>query len=397
MLNTGAASSTTPSISLRDQFLLDPSVIFLNHGSFGACPKEVLEACQGWQREMERNPVAFLGRRSGELLARARADLAAYLGARAEDLVFIANATHGVNAVAKSLPLAPGDEVLGTGLEYGACDNAWTFACRQRGASYRCFEPGLPFDGASFADRLWEQVTPRTRVLFLSHITSTTALILPVAEVCRRARDRGILTVVDGAHAPGQVPLDLERLGADVYTGNCHKWLCAPKGSAFLHVRAGLHALVDGSVVSWGYSQPYQGHETYAGSTMLERRFQWQGTRDLSAFLSVPAAIAFQARHGWDAIRADCHRRVVTTLHRVCDLTGLEPPAADEDFAQMAILPVPPRNPEELQATLLRDHGIEVPVTVHEGRTFVRISLQAYNAPGDEDALVGALRAIYRL
>lgn len=382
---------------MREHFLLDPGVVFLNHGSFGACPREVLEACQAWQREMERNPVEFLGRRSGGLLARAREELAAYLGARAEDLAFVPNATHGVNAVARSLPLEPGDEVLGTALEYGACDNAWAFVCGRRGATYVRAGVPLPFDAAGFADRLWERVTPRTRVIFLSHIASATALVLPVAEVCRRARAAGILTLVDGAHAPGQVPLDLEALGADFYTGNCHKWMCAPKGAAFLHARRGRHELLDGPVISWGYTEPYEGHDRYAGCTLLERRLQWQGTRDLSAFLAVPAALAFQARHGWEAVREDCHRRVVATLDRVCALTGLEAPACGEDFAQMAILPVPPRDPEALREELFRDHRIEVPVTTHGGRTFVRISLQAYNAPGDEEALVEALRRIYRL
>jgi isopenicillin-N epimerase len=253
---------------------------------------------------------------------------------------------------------------------------------------------GLPYRREDFADRLFARVTDRTRVIFLSHITSATALILPVEEVVRRARERGILTVVDGAHAPGQVHLDLDALGADFYTGNCHKWMCAPKGAAFLHARRDRHALLDGPVVSWGYTEPYRGHAAYAGTTLLERRLQWQGTRDLSAFLSVPAAIAFQARNGWDAVREDCHRRVVATLHAACALTGLEAPARDGDFPQMAILPVPAGDPEALKEALFRDHRIEVPVTAHGASTFVRISLQAYNGPGDEAALLGALRRI---
>ena len=372
------------------RFLLDPSIIFLNHGSFGACPREVLRVCHAWQAEMEANPVEFLGRRSAALLAAARAELGRYLGARAEDLAFVANATHGVNIVARSLPLEAGDEVLATDHEYGACEGAWEFATALRGARYVRAEIPLPFRRGEFADRVWEKVTDRTRVLFLSHVTSTTALIFPVAELCRRARAAGILTVIDGAHVPGQLDLDLTALGADFYTGNCHKWLCAPKGSAFLHVRPEHQAVLEAPAVSWGYLA-LPANDAYTGTTPLERKLQWQGTRDLSAFLSVPAAIAFQERNGWEAERVRCHALVVETLHRVCAATGLPPPAEDADFGQMAIIPVPAGDAAALQEGLLRDHRIEVPVTSHKGSLFVRMSAQAYNTPRDADALVAAL------
>jgi len=382
---------------LRDLFLLDPSIVFLNHGSFGACPREVLEACQDWQRQMERNPVEFLGRRSGALLAEARSGLGAFLGARGEDLAFVANATHGVNLVARSLPLAAGDEVLATDHEYGACDSAWEVVCGRAGARYLHAEIPLPFRSGEFVERVWERVTERTRVLFLSHLTSTTALSFPVADLVRRARGRGILTVIDGAHVPGQLPLDLDELGADFYTGNCHKWLCAPKGAAFLHARPEHHPLLDAPIVSWGHQAERAGHtgfDAYTGATLLERRLQWLGTRDLSAFLTVPAAIAFQQRHGWDAVRARCHGLAAATLHRVCALTGLPPAAEDADFAQMAILPVPVQDAECLKERLFNEFCIEVPVTSHGGRLFVRVSFQGYNNAGDADTLVEALREI---
>ena len=217
---------------MKDLFLLDPDVVFLNHGSFGACPREVFEALQGWQLQMERNPVAFLGRRSGELLAQARLALADALGAQAQDLVFVPNATTGVNIVARSLNLQPGDEILATDHEYGACDATWQRVCEQTGAVYRRVEIPLPFERTRFAERVLAAVNPRTRLIFASHITSTTALIFPLAELCAQARARGVLTLIDGAHAPGHIDLHLDALGADFYTGNCHKWLCAPKGSA---------------------------------------------------------------------------------------------------------------------------------------------------------------------
>src|ERR1035437_6239834 len=263
---------------MKDLFLLDPDLIFLNHGSFGACPARVMEKYQQWQMEMERNPVEFLGRRSAELLSHSRAILAHEIGANPEHLRYVPNATSGVNTVARSIALQASDEILTTDHEYGACDNTWNFVCQQTGARYVPVEIPLPFEAEEFTRRIWAGVTPRTRVIFLSHITSTTGLIFPVAEVCRRAREAGILTLIDGAHAPGHIPLNIDALGADFYTGNCHKWLCAPKGAAFLHVRPQHHHLLDAPVVSWGYGAHITGHtgfDAYTGSTVLERRLQW--------------------------------------------------------------------------------------------------------------------------
>ncbi len=382
---------------LRDLFLLDPSVVFLNHGSFGACPAEVLAAYQAWQRETERNPVELLARRSAELLADVRAQLGAYLGAPASELVLVPNATYAVNAVARSLPLSAGDEILTTDHEYGACDATWDFVCRKTGARVVRAEVPLPFESERFVEQVLAKAGPRTKVLFVSHVTSTTALVFPLAELVRRARAAGILVLVDGAHAPGQIPLDLAALGADFYTGNCHKWLCAPKGAAFLHARPEHHAMLDAPVVSWGYCAEIAGHagfDAYTGSTTLERRLQWQGTRDLSAYLTIPAALAFQRAHGWDDVRRGCHALALRTLHRWCALAGVAPPARDDDFAQMVILPVPVRDPEALRSTLFERYRIEVPVTTHRGAVFVRASVQGYVEEADLDALLRALGEI---
>ncbi len=379
---------------MREHFLLDPGLVFLNHGSFGACPAEVLSAQREWQREMERNPVEFLGRRSAALLAAARGRLAAYVGARVEDLVFVTNASSGVNTVARSLGLRAGDEVLTTDHEYGACDAAWEFACQRAGARYVRVEVPLPFVAGEFAGRLLDAVTRRTRAIFASHIASTTGLIFPIGELCRRAREHGILTVIDGAHAPGHLPLDLDALGADVYTGNCHKWLCAPKGAGFLHVRPEHHARFDAVVVSWGYAERVEGHAgfvAYTGASTLERRHQWQGTRDISAFLAVPAAIDFLARHRWDEVRRSCHALLAETRDRIGALTGLPPICGDADFGQMVAIALPPCDPEALRAALFERHRIEVPITTHRGRQYVRPSHQGYNTRADADALLAAL------
>jgi isopenicillin-N epimerase len=379
---------------MKDLFLLDPGTVFLNHGSFGACPREVFDAWQRWQREMERNPVQFLGRRSAALLGQARAALAGYVGTAAADLVFVPNATTGVNTVARSLGLQPGDEVLTTDHEYGACDATWQRLCQASGARIVRVEVPLPFEREGFVERLLQAATPRTRIVFASHISSTTALIFPVAELCRAARRHGLLTLIDGAHAPGQIALDLDAIGADFYTGNAHKWLCAPKGAAFLHARPEHHERLHAPVTSWGDAEGTGGHagfEAYLGRGVLERRLQWQGTRDLSAFLAVPAAIEFQRRHDWDAVRRRCHAMAVALMHRVATRHGLPPIGRDDDFAQMVPLPVPHQDAEALRERLFDKHGIEVPVTQHGGRTFVRVSVQGYNSDADLQALEDAL------
>ena len=381
-------------MSLREHFLLDPGLTFLNHGSFGACPREVLEAQWRWQLEMERNPVDFLGRRSAELLFDARSVLAAELGARAEDLVFLPNATTGVNMVAQSLALSPGDEVLATDLEYGACEAAWERMCAKHGAHYRRVTIPLPFNTGQFVERMMAAVTPRTRLIFASHITSTTALILPVADLCAAARARGILTLIDGAHAPGQIALSLEAIGADFYVGNCHKWLCAPKGSGFLHAAPSRQDCLDASVISWGYAGHAGGHtgfEAYLGRTPFEQRLQWQGTRDLSAWLAVPEAIAFLHRHRWAEVRTRCHQLAARALAAISERYGLPVIARDDLWAQMVAIPVPVTEPERLRAALFHQHRIEVPVTSHAGQVFVRLSVQGYNTEEDVSRLVGAL------
>jgi isopenicillin-N epimerase len=385
---------------MREQFLLDPGIVFLNHGSFGACPAEVFDIYQGWQRTLERNPVEFLARRSGPLLAAAREALAAYLNAPAAELAFIANATTGVNIVVHSIALQPGDEVLATDHEYGACSAAWRDACARAGAVYREVEIPLPFDSAGFVERVMQAVTPRTRLIFASHITSTTALHFPVEALCAAARARGVPTLIDGAHAPGQLPLDLGALGADFYVGNCHKWMCAPKGAAFLHAQRVHHAQLVPPVISWGHvagadgvpdDAPSSPFDSTTGRSALERRLQWQGTRDLAAFLSVPAAIDFQAARRWPEQRERCHALAIATMHRVLEHNGLAPIAADDDFVQMVAIPVRADDPAALQQALFERYRIEVPVTQRAGRTLVRVSVQAYTSEAEAAALVGAL------
>ena len=378
---------------MRNQFLLAPDLVFLNHGSFGACPREVLEVEQRWQLEMERNPVEFLGRRSAGLLLQARTALAQALGASADELVFVPNSTTGVSVVARSFPLQPGDEVLTTDLEYGACDAAWQHVCAQAGAVYRRIKIPLPFDRESVTKHLLSAATRKTRLITFSHITSSTTLIFPAAEICAAARERGIATFVDGAHAPGQIPVDLDAINADFYVGNCHKWLCAPKGSAFLHARSEHHAMLEANVFSWGYAEgtdEQSGFDDFLGTTLFERRMQWQGTRDISAWLAFPAALDFQRKHDWPAVRVRCHALAKIALDELTKRFATQPIAEDEDWAQMVAIPIAVQDPELLRKRLYEESRIEVPITAHGKQIFVRVSVQGYNTLGDIEHLLAA-------
>jgi isopenicillin-N epimerase len=350
---------------VKDSFLLDPTVVYLNHGSFGACPRPVFDAYQRWQRELEHQPVEFLALERGfpARLDEARRTLAAYVGAAPENLAFVPNATTGLNAVARSLELGPRDEVLLGDAEYGGMELLWEFVRRRTGATvarrpFGELEPG-----------------PRTRVVFCSHIEWSTGRVNDLAPLVGRTRAAGALLVVDGAHAPGQLDLDLEGLGVDVYAGNCHKWLCAPKGSGFLYARPEAQPLIEPSVVSWDWRD---------GAAFADRH-RWQGTRDPSALLAVPAAIAFQADHDWPSIRARCHSL----------LASLELPfePLTDEFVQMRGFRVDHADPPALKRRLYDEHRIEVPIVETPAGWVMRISVQAYNDESDLAALVSALES----
>jgi isopenicillin-N epimerase len=312
-----------------------------------------------------------------------RETLGRYLNADHQDIILAANVTVAINAVARSLPLQPGDEVLGTNHEYGAMDLTWRSVCAKAGAHYITSDIPVPVQSAEvLIDQLWRRVTPRTRVIFFSHITSPTALIFPVKEICRRAREQGIITVVDGAHAIGQIPVDVAAIDADYYAGNCHKWLCAPKGAGFLHVRRDRQAAFTPMVISWGADAP----------TFAEQN-HWQGTQDIAAYLTIPAAIDFQRDHDWPEVRRRCHAMAVEAQGRIGDLTGLEPlsPASETWFAQMVTVPLGTDDIDGLKTRLYDRYKVEVPVIGWNDRGHTRISFQGYNSQNDLDRLVDAL------
>lgn len=365
---------------LRTEFLLDPDVAFLNHGSFGACPRPVFDRYRHWQRELEREPVDFIVRRLPGLLDDARTALASYVGASPGDIAFVPNATHGVNLAARSLELGPGDEVVATDLEYGACDLAWEWLCRRTGATYvRAETPRPPASADDIVEALFDRVTERTRVVFVSHVTSETALVLPIADIVGRAREAGLVSVVDGAHGPAHVPVDVDALGADFYSGNAHKWLMSPKGAGFLHVRPERQERVDAAIVSWGYEE----------GTSFAGRIEQQGTRDCAAWLAVPDAIRFQAERDWDGVRERCRLLAREARDRLCVLLDTEPPAPAALHAQMTTVRLPAPDPD-LSHRLYARHRIEVPVVGPESDR-LRISVAGYTTRDEVERLLAAL------
>lgn len=375
-------------------FMLDPNVVFLNHGSFGACPKPVFKVYQDWQRKLEQQPVKFLGRDLQAYDYHARQELGSYLHADPNDLVYVTNATFAVNIVARSMKLSPGDEVLASSHEYGACDNAWEFVCNQTGGNYIRQPIPLPVcSEEEIVAQFWRGVTSKTRIIFLSHITSPTALRLPVEEICRKARQFGILTLIDGAHAPGQIPLDLPSIGADYYVGNCHKWMLAPKGAGFLFARKEVQDLIDPLVVSWGF---HATEMTTSGSKFLDF-LQWSGTKDPSAALAVPSAIHFMQEHNWEQGCETANRLLSQAIQRISTLVELPAsyPVDSGFYRQVGIAPLPEKtNLIVLKSRLYDEFQVEAPLTQLEDQKFIRISVQAYNNQDDIDKLLTALEIL---
>jgi len=388
---------------LARHFALDPAVTFLNHGSFGACPRVVLDAQTALRERMEREPVQFFHRDYEPLLDEARAALGALLGARPEDLAFVPNASTAVNTVLRGIDLAAGDELIATDHSYGACRNAIEEVARRAGA--RVVLVNIPFPGTT-ADGVVEavlaRVTPRTRLAMLDHVTSPTALVFPLERLVPLLRERGVDTLVDGAHAPGMVPLDLDRLGAAYYTGNCHKWLCTPKGAAFLHVRRDLQGRLRPLVISHGATTPRSDRSRF----LIE--FDWTGTDDPTAHMAIPAAIRFlegAMPGGIPGLRARNHALAVEARRILCDALGLAPPCPDELLGAIASVPLPdspagdpparsritPIDP--IQDALFARHAIEVPVHPWPAppRRLLRISAQMYNCTAHYERLAAAL------
>lgn len=389
---------------LSQHWTLDPEIDFLNHGSFGACPAEVLAAQQEWRARLERRPCRFM---TGELdpgLDASRRALAALLGADPQDLVFIPNATTGVNTVLQSLQFAAGDELLTTNHAYDSCRNALDLVARRSGASVVVAHVPFPLQSPDeVAAAIRGAVTPRTRLVLLDHVTSPTGLVFPVAEIVRELSAQGIETLIDGAHAPGMLPVDLQQLGATYYTANCHKWLCAPKGAAFLWVRRDRQASIHPLVVSHGATSK----RTDRSRFHLE--FDWMGTADPTPYLSIPAALRAMESllpGGWPEIRARNHALAMAAQAVLCSALGIPAPAPESMIGSLVAVPLPPprtaltpTDPQwlnALQQELYEQHRIETPVYTwpKAPQRLLRVAAQLYNDRSQYERLAGVLRTV---
>jgi len=388
-----------------DAWLLDAAVAFLNHGSFGACAHVVLERQTALRKEMERQPVDFFVRRLPPLMDDARNALAALIGAVPADLAFVPNATTGVNAVLRSLEFRPGDEILVTAHDYNACRNVVRYLAKRTGI--KAVEVNIPLPIASprqVVDAVLERVTPRTRIAMLDHVTSPTAVIFPIEELVRELDRRGVDVLVDGAHAPGMIPLDLDRIGAAYYTGNCHKWLCAPKGAGFLHVRRDRRQGIQPTTISHGWNQSRQGYSP------LQDAFDWPGTTDPTAWLCVGESIRFVStlmEGGLPALMQRNHELAVLGQNILCRRHGITAIAPEAMLGSMAAVRLPDDEPEQTQPEtqspavggdwlhdrLRERHHIEVPTFYWPAapQRLLRISAQAYNHPPQYERLAQAL------
>lgn len=364
------------------EWLLDPSLTYLNHGGFGSCPRAVMEVAQGFRARFERSPMQFVLRELESLLDEARAAVAAFVGADAADLVFVPNATTGVNAVLASLSLQPGDELLVTDHGYSACRNALDHHARRLRCRVVVARVPFPLGGAAeLTEAVLAAVTSRTRLALLDHVSSPTAVVFPVGELVRQLEARGVDTLIDGAHAPGQVSLDLRALGATYYVANFHKWCCAPKSAGMLHVRRDRQRQIRPLVIGHGASSPRGDRSRF----FLE--FDWTGTHDPAAVLSIPFALDYLGRllpGGLPALQARNHTLAVEARRLIAAALGIPLPCPDDLIGSMAALPLPDapaRAGESLYDALVRRHRIEVPVADWPARPrrLLRISAQLYN------------------
>ena len=398
---------------LKRHWQIRPDTVYLNHGSFGPPPAAVREVRRRWLAAAEEQPMDYFVRQLEPAWLAARDKLAQFVGTGGGNLIFVENATAGMNIVADSLPLAAGEEVLLTDHEYGAVQRIWQRAASKAGAIAKTVVLPLPFrTAADTVNAVFAAATGRTRLIVVSHITSPTAVIFPVKAICDEARRRGIAVAIDGPHAIAQVPVDIDSLGCDFYAASCHKWLSAPFGSGFLYVAPRHQSLVRPPVLSWGRIPP-------ARIDSWSDEFVWAGTRDSSAYLAAPAAIGFLEEIGLDAFRARTHWLAQHARRKLVELTGLEPIVPDDPawYGSMAHVPLPPRGPlapraeahlaerddydvrpdegcpvsNPLQHTIWRELGIEVPIIEFRGTRYIRVSCHLYNDTSQIDRLVTGL------
>ena len=370
----------------KSLFYLDPEVTHLNHGSFGACPKVIFDNLISFQKKLEFEPVNFLDNHLYQYLKDSRFALSNYINCDRDDIAFFPNPSTALNTLIRSLDLKSGDQILTTNHEYGALDRTWNFISKKRGCEYIKLEIETPFtDKQKFIDSFKNAINSKTKVIFLSHITSATALIFPVKEIIDLAKQKNILTIIDGAHVPAHIDLDIKKLDPDFYCGACHKWMCSPKGVAFLYVKKEYQNMIEPLVVSWGYEA-----ENPSDSQYLDY-MQWQGTNDMSAYLTIPETINFLNKHDWKEKAKACRELNLWAKNEICEKLNTYSLGNDEFLAQMTTIAFDFQDTINQKIEFYNKYKIQVPFIKWNNKTFFRISSQVYNSKDDFEYLINSL------
>ena len=375
---------------LKKLFMLDPDIIYLNHGSYGATPKPIFDSLVNWQKKLEENPTKHLGYDIYAHLERSRDYLSKYINCHKDDVVFFPNPSTALNTAIKSIDIKKGDEILSTNHEYGALDRTWNVICKNTGAKYIKQPILLPLSSKEdFLDSFKKGITQKTKIIFFSHITSSTGLIFPAEEICKIAKEKNIICIVDGAHVPGHINLDIKKLDPDIYTGACHKWMCSPKGTAFLYVKKELQKIIMPLVISWGYDSDTPSHSQFLDY------IQWQGTNDLSSYLTIPDTIKFLKKYEWTTIAEECKKLNIWARDEINTLLKIKAISTPEFLGQMSSISIKSNDIIQDQINFYLKYKIQIPFIKWHDREFIRISIQAYNSKEDIVTLLEALKKEY--
>ena len=372
---------------LKSLFMLDPKITYLNHGSFGACPRPIFEELINWQKQLEYEPVKHLAYDIYDHLEESRDALSKYVNCNKDDIIFTPNPSTALNTVIKSLDLKKDDEILTTNHEYGALDKTWNFICKKTGAKYIKTKISLPLlSNKKFIKKIESKISKKTKIIFISHVTSSTALIFPVKQISELAKKHNIFCIIDGAHAPAFLDLDIDKIDCDVYVGACHKWMCSPKGVSFLYVKKEYQNIIDPLVVSWGYESEFPGK-----SKFLDYH-QWQGTRDMSAYLTIPTTIDFLKKYNWNKITSECREINLWARDEINQMLNKKSLCKTKFLGQMSSIYIKKEATIDYHIYFYKKYKIQIPFILWNNISFIRISIQAYNTKEDIYKLLDALK-----
>tara|TARA_B100001996_G_scaffold339892_1_gene293137 strand:+ start:980 stop:2122 length:1143 start_codon:yes stop_codon:yes gene_type:complete len=374
---------------IKSQFMLDPKITHLNHGSFGATPKPIFNSLVNWQKKLELNPSKHIYD-TFDFLKESRSSLASYINCDKDDVVFVPNPSTALNTIIKSLDLNPGDEILSTNHEYETLDRTWKYISKNTGSKYIQVPISLPLKSENnFIECFLKKITSKTKIIFLSQITSSTGLIFPIEKICKIAKEKNIISIIDGAHVPGHIDLDIKKLNPDVYTGACHKWMCSPKGTAFLYVHKKLQDIVKPLVISWGYDSDMPSHSQFLDY------LQWYGTDDISAYLTMSDTIKFLEKNNWENVSKQCKKLNIWARNEINKLLKKEPISDERFLGQMSSIPIESNDILVDQTEFYSKYNIQIPMFKWNDKEFFRISIQAYNTKEDIFILLEALDEKY--